>query len=125
MISKAVAKYVRISASKSRLVSDLIKGKTVEEANSILKNINKRAGEPILKVISSAFANANNSLSEKLLSKEVFISGIRINCGPMLKRFRAATMGRAAAIRHRTAHIYIELDKKNETKNRKKKGQGA
>ena len=68
MISKAVAKYVRISASKSRLVSDLIKGKTVEEANSILKNINKRAGEPIMKVISSAFANANNALSEKLLS---------------------------------------------------------
>ncbi|MBL7073000.1 MAG: 50S ribosomal protein L22 [Candidatus Omnitrophica bacterium] len=125
MLAKAEAKYVRISARKARLVSELVKGKTVEEAAFILKNVNKRAGGPIQKVISSAFSNANNAKQEKLLSKEVLITAIRINGGPMLKRYRAATMGRATSIRHRTAHIYIELDKKVEEKKRKKKGRGA
>ncbi|MBU0683787.1 MAG: 50S ribosomal protein L22 [Candidatus Omnitrophota bacterium] len=111
MLAKAEAKYVRISARKARLVSELIKGKTVEEANFILENVNKRASEPICKVVNSAFANLNNNRSEKMLSKEIVISGIKIDGGPMLKRFRAATMGRASAIRHRTAHIYVELDK--------------
>jgi len=124
MLAKAEAKYVRISARKARLVVDLVKGKTVEEANSILDSVNKRAGGSIQKVVCSAFANANNARQEKLLSKEVFISGIRINGGPMLKRFRAATMGRATSIKHRTAHIYVELDKVV-IKKRKKKGEGA
>ncbi|MFH1394525.1 MAG: 50S ribosomal protein L22 [Candidatus Omnitrophota bacterium] len=111
MLAKAEAKYVRISARKARLVSELIKGKTVEEANFILENINKRASEPIYKVVNSAFSNLNNNRQEKLLSKEIVISGIKIDGGPMLKRYRAATMGRAASIKHRTAHIYVELDK--------------
>jgi len=119
MLSKAEAKYVRVSARKARLVGELVKGKTVEEAAFILKNVNKRAGGPIQKAISSAFSNANNAKQEKLLSKEVLIKTIRINGGPMLKRYRAATMGRASSIRHRTAHIYIELDKKEKPRNKK------
>ncbi len=110
MLSKAEAKYVRISARKVRLVLDLVKGKTVEDAVAILDNVNKRAAGLVRKVVNSAFANANHERQEKLLSKDVIISGIRANGGPMLKRFRAATMGRASAIRHRTAHIRVELD---------------
>ena len=122
MISKAEAKYVRVSARKTRLVLDLLKGKTVEEAIFILDNANKGASASIKKLINSAFANANQARQEKLLSKDVVISGIRADGGPMLRRYRAATMGRATPIRHRTAHIYVELDevKQKETKKKKK-----
>jgi len=116
MLSKAEAKYVRISARKVRLVLDLIKGKTVEDAAAILENVNKRAAGVVRKVVDSAFANANHDRQEKLLSKDVVISGISADGGPMLRRYRAATMGRASVIRHRTAHIRVELD---ETQNKK------
>lgn len=116
MLAKAKVKYVRISARKARLVIDLVKGKTVEQANYILDNVNKRARSPIKKVLNSAFANANHDRQEKLLSKDVFISDIKADGGPMLMRYRAATMGRATPVRHRTAHIYVEL---GELKSRK------
>jgi large subunit ribosomal protein L22 len=111
MLAKAEAKYVRISPRKVRLVLDLVKGKTVENANYILGNANKRAGGPVKKVINSAFANANFGKQEKLLAKDVYISKIKADVGPMLVRYRAATMGRATPIRHRTAHIYVELER--------------
>ncbi|MCK5451190.1 MAG: 50S ribosomal protein L22 [Candidatus Omnitrophica bacterium] len=116
MIAKAEAKYMRLSVRKTRLVIDLIKGKTVEQAEFILNNTNKGACPTIKKVLDSVFANANNERQEKFLTKDLFISAISADGGPMLKRFRAATMGRATPIRHRTAHIHIELDKVKETK---------
>jgi len=116
MLAKAEVKYVRMSPRKIRLVIDLIKGKTVEEANSILDGVNKRASDPIKKVLGSAFANLNCNRQDKLISKDVLISAIRADGGPMLVRFRAATMGRATPIRHRTAHIYVELDRIAEKK---------
>ncbi len=121
MLSKATAKYVRMSPRKARLVIDLIKGKTVEEATNILEHTNKGACVAIRKVLVSAFANANNERQEKLLSKDMFISVIKADGGPMLTRFRAATMGRATPIRHRTAHIHIELDQVEADKTKKKK----
>ncbi|MFH1665610.1 MAG: 50S ribosomal protein L22 [Candidatus Omnitrophota bacterium] len=111
MLAKAKAKYLRVSARKTKLVIDLIRGKRVDEANFILDNINKKAGLVIKKVLTSAFANANNDRQDKLLEKELYISGVWADEGPMLKRFRAATMGRATSIKHRTAHISLELDK--------------
>lgn len=121
MIAKAKVKYIRMSARKTRLVLDLVKGKTVENANFILDTVNKKAGEPVRKLLDSAFANANNDRQEKFLSKDLFISAIRADGGPSLMRFRAATMGRATAIRHRTAHIYIELDQVTTEKSGSKK----
>ncbi|MFQ5952936.1 MAG: 50S ribosomal protein L22 [Candidatus Omnitrophota bacterium] len=122
MLAKAEAKYLRLSPRKARLVLDLIKGKTVEEAFYILDSVNKRAQRPIKKVINSAFANANQNKIEadKVLSKDVYVSLIRADSGPYLMRYRAATMGRATPIRHRTAHIYVELDKVAEKKPAKK-----
>ncbi len=125
MISKAEAKYVRVSARKTRLVLDLLKGKTVEEATFILDNVNKGAAVPIKKVLNSAFSNANYNRQEKLLSKDLVISSIKADGGPMLERYRAATMGRATPIRHRTAHIYIELDEIKKKKKSKKKEAGS
>jgi large subunit ribosomal protein L22 len=121
MIAKAEAKYIRMSARKARLVVDLIKGKTVEEANFILDNVNKGASTPIKKVLGSAFANANHDRQEKFLSKDVFISSVRADGGPYFMRYRAATMGRATPIRHRTSHLYVELDKVSDKVIKKKK----
>jgi large subunit ribosomal protein L22 len=111
MIAKAEAKYIRMAPRKVRLVLDLVKGKTVEEAVYILDNVNKRASRPVKKVINSAFANVNQNKQEKILSKDVYISTIKADSGPYLMRYRAATMGRAAPIRHRMSHIYVEIDK--------------
>lgn len=121
MLAKAEAKYVRISTRKARLVIDLLKGKTVEDAGYILDSVNKRASSKIKKVLDSAFANANHNRQEKLLSKDVFISRIKADGGPMLQRYRAATMGRATPVRHRTTHIRVELDQIPGAKVKKKK----
>lgn len=110
MVSRAEAKYVRVSSRKVSLVTELIKGKTVDEANFILDNVNKRAAVPVKKVLLSALANANFNRQEKFLKGDLFISRIVADGGPMLMRYRAATMGRATPVRHRTAHIRIELD---------------
>lgn len=125
MISKAAVKYIRMSARKARLVIDLIRGKTVEDAGFILDNLNKGACGPIKKVVNSAFANANFNKQEKYLSKDLYIADIKADGGPMLKRYRAATMGRATPIRHRTAHINVELDEVTTAKKGVKKNKGA
>jgi len=114
MLAKAKAKYLRISPRKTRLVAKQLKGKTVAESIYILENLNIKSYLYIKKVINSAFANLNFNRQEKLLEKEIIISSIRIDGGPLLKRYRAATMGRATPIKHRTSHIYVELDKKQE-----------
>ncbi len=128
MIAKAEARYIRMSPRKARLVVDLIKGKTVEEANFILDNVNKRASIPLKKVLGSAFSNANHERQEKYLAKDVVISNVRADGGPYFMRFRAATMGRATPIRHRTSHLYVELDEAKgavkKKKGTKKKSQG-
>ncbi len=125
MLAKAKAKYVRMSAKKARLVVELIKNKNLEEVAFILDNTNKRACGAIKKVVLSAFANANQTRSEKLLMTDVYISGIQIDGGPMFRRYRAATMGRATPIRHRTSHVYVELDEVAKEKQTNKKEAGS
>ncbi len=121
MLAKAEVKYIRLSARKTRLVIDLIKGKTVEEANFILDSVNKGACQPLKKILGSAFANLNQNGQDQMLSKDVIISKIKADGGPTLERYRAATMGRATPIRHRTAHLYVELDKAVEKISKKRK----
>lgn len=110
MLSKAQAKFVRMSPRKARLVCDLVKGKSLEDAEFILQSANKGPAAHIKKVMASAFANANFERKAKLLAKDVVISQIRVDGGPTMRRYRAATMGRASIIRHRTSHIYMELE---------------
>ena len=111
MLAKAYTKYVRISPRKAGLVVDLVKGKNLEEALAILDHVNKKARFSIKKTIVSAFANLNSRRTDKLLAKDVVISSLLAESGPTLHRYRAASMGRATAIKHRTTHIYVELDK--------------
>jgi large subunit ribosomal protein L22 len=100
-----------MSPQKARLVVDLIRGKDVNEALLTLQFTNKRATEPIEKVVRSAVANATEK-SETLDVDNLFIERAYINEGPRLKRIRPAPMGRAFRYQRRMSHITIELGEK-------------
>ena len=107
---RAVAKYVRISPFKVRVVLDIIRGKGYREAVAILENTPKSASDPIRKVLMSAGANAENNLG---LSKEnLFIAECYADQGPTLKRVMPRAQGRAFRILKRTSHITVVLDAK-------------
>jgi large subunit ribosomal protein L22 len=107
MIAKAETKYIRISPTKVRPVIDLIRGNSVKTAESKLVLINKRGAFYLAKVLKSAVANAKVKGHQL---DALYISKVIANPGPTLKRFRAASFGRASGIKKRTSHILIELD---------------
>ena len=109
MISKATAKYVRISPKKARLVTRVLKGMPVNKAYATLGAINKRSSYLIYKLLKSAFNNAQKKDST-VKEGDLYISNIKADSGPVLKRFRAMSMGRAGMIRKRTSHLTIQLD---------------
>lgn len=106
----AKLRHLRISPRKVRLVTNLIKGLTVKEAEKQLKFLTKRSTQPILKLLNSAVANAENNA--KLTKENLYISRITVDVGPSLKRWRPRAMGRAFQILKRTSHITITLDQK-------------
>ena len=105
---RAIARYVRISSRKVRIVIDLIRGKSVREAEAILRYTTKAATEPVLKLLNSAVANPENNL--ELNRDDLYVAEVYANQGPTLMRFRARARGRASRIRKRTSHITIVLD---------------
>ncbi len=107
VVSKAYARYIRVSPRKVRLVIDLVRGEKVGRALAILASINKGARVYVEKLIKSAVSNAK--LNPQVLTDELFISKITADGGPMLKRYRAAAMGRATMIRRRSTHLSVEL----------------
>ncbi len=104
----AKAKYIRISSSKVRIVIDLIRGKQVSEAIAILEATPKAACEPVMKVLKSAIANAENNM--ELAADTLFVAEIFADMGPTLRRYRPRAQGRATRIRKRTSHITVILD---------------
>ena len=108
MITRAVLRYVRITPRKFRLVIPLVKGKRAEEAIGILSSVKKNASKYAIDVISSAINNTKRMQGVDV--SDLYISNLIANGGPMLKRFRAASMGRAGMIKKRTSHITVELD---------------
>ena len=111
MESKAVAKFVRITPRKVRVVLDLIRGKNVAEAFAILKFTPKAGSEVVEKVLRSAVANAENNFDmdvEKLFVKTAFVDQ-----GPTLKRIHPRSRGQAFKILKRTSHVTIVVDEKN------------
>ena len=104
----ATARYIRIAPRKVRIVVDLIRGKSVKEAEAILRYTPKSASEPVLKLLESAVANAENNM--ELNREDLYVAEIYANQGPTLKRFRPRAQGRASAIMKRTSHITIVLD---------------
>ena len=105
---RAVTRYVRISPRKARLVTELIKGKPVEEALTILRFVPKKAARLVDKTLRSALANAEQNPNidvDTLYIKRIFVDG-----GPTMKRWRARAMGRANKIIKRSSHITVVLD---------------
>ncbi len=112
MEAKAVARTVRIAPRKARLVVDLIRGKDVDEAISILKYTNKAASPIVEKVLKSAVANAEHNYEMDV--NNLYICKAYVDEGPTLKRYRPRAQGRATQINKRTSHITIVVSEKKE-----------
>lgn len=108
MQSKAVAKTVRIAPRKVRLILDLVRGKEVGEAISILKLTNKRSSPIVEKLVKSAVANAEHNYDMDI--DNLYISEVFADEGPTLKRFRPRAQGRATKINKRTSHITVVVE---------------
>ena len=112
MEAKAQARFVRIAPRKARIVMDLIRGKNVGEAFSILQFVPKRASGIIEKVVQSAVANAEHNY--EMNKDDLFVFKAFVDEGPTLKRFRPRAMGRASAIRKRSSHLTVILRERKE-----------
>ena len=108
MEAKAIARYIRMSPQKVRLVADTVRGKKVEEALATLEHTTKAAARVVSKVVKSAAANVEHNLKADN-AEEFRVAVITVDSGPMLKRFRPRAMGRAAKIWKRTSHITVVL----------------
>ena len=107
MEAKAIAKMQRISPIKARLVIDLIRGKNVRDAKTILVNYNTKASKMILKVLDSAVANAVNN--NKLDETKLFVSEARVDAGPVMKRMMFDSRGHIGRKDKRTSHIVVSV----------------
>lgn len=117
---RAVARHVRISASKARQVADMIRGKSVDEARVITAFSPTEAARLIGKVLESAVANALNN--EGLNEDDLIVWNCYIDEGPTLKRWRPRAHGRATRIRKRTSHITVVLAEREDAEKRRRRG---
>jgi large subunit ribosomal protein L22 len=105
MEARAVARFVRMSPRKARLVIDAIRGKDVNEALRIVRLSSKKAARPIRKTLESAIANAENNYDVDV-DKLVVVTAT-VDMGRALRRMRPRAYGRADIIRHPTSHVTI------------------
>jgi len=110
MEATATLRFVRISPRKARLVVDLIRGKKIEEAQTILRMANKASARTVRKVLDSALANAGQT--GVIDTGSLFVKRAFVDQGTSMKRFRPAPMGRAHRYRRRTSHITVVLDER-------------
>jgi large subunit ribosomal protein L22 len=104
---RAVAKWVRMSPRKARLVAEHIRGRTVPEARTVLAFTPRAAARELEKVLRSAVANAE--ANHNLVGDDLVVSAATVDEGPVLKRWRARARGRAVRIRKPTCHITVTL----------------
>lgn len=112
MTATAHVKHVRISPRKVGIVADLIRGKDVKKAEAILKYTPKSACEPLLKLLSSARANAENNFN--MDADSLYVSEVLIGPGPTLKRIMPRAQGRAFRILKRTSHISLSVQERGQ-----------
>ncbi len=122
MVTRAIARYLRASPRKTRKVASLIKGMSVVKAEALLNSIDKRPSLYLRRLLRSAVDSADKRFN--LAPADLYISSIKADNGPMLKRYRAASMGRATRIRHRTTHITLELDRIQRVKSKEQRAKG-
>ena len=109
--AKAVAKTIRIAPRKTRLIIDLIRGKSVNEAFAILKNQPQRAARVIEKVLQSATSNAVNNF--KLNEENLFVKTCFVDEGIVMKRAKMDSRGHVGRNNHKTSHITIVVSELN------------
>jgi len=107
---RAIARNIRISPRKVKIVIDLIRGKQVDQALAILMYTPKAAAPVVEKLLNSAIANAENNL--ELNRDELYVAEVYANAGPTLKRYVARSRGSASPMLKRTSHITVVLDTK-------------
>lgn len=110
MEAKAQARYIRVTPRKARRVVDLIRGRQATEALAVLQFAPQAAGEPVLKVVQSAIANARakaDEVSEPFDERTLVVRTAYVDEGPTMKRFRPRAQGRAYRIDKRTSHITV------------------
>ncbi|HOX25928.1 MAG TPA: 50S ribosomal protein L22 [Candidatus Krumholzibacteria bacterium] len=112
MEAMAVSRYIRIAPRKARIVADLVRGRTVQEALSILALTPKKASPLVRKAILSAKANAQvrHEAGVDLQDSNLRVKDIRVDEGPTLKRIRPRAQGRAFRIFKRTSHIKVTVE---------------
>ncbi|MGH7832163.1 MAG: 50S ribosomal protein L22 [Candidatus Binatia bacterium] len=111
METEAITRFVRLSPRKVRLVVDLIRGKSVEDALNVLKFTPKRSAAVVAKTLRSAVANAENTQSVDV--DRLYVKRVMVDEGGMWKRFMPRAMGRATRIRKRLSHIKIVVDERS------------
>lgn len=107
MEASAYLRYVRISPRKVQIVCDLIRNRGVDEAMAVLMHTPKAASEPMIKLLKSAVANAENNFG--MNRDNLYVSQVFATSGPILKRMRPASKGRGYRINKRTSHVTLTV----------------
>jgi len=108
---KAIHRFARISPRKARLVMNLIKGRDVDDAITMLKFSKQRSAVMIEKVVRSAVANAGE---QEANTNTLYVAKAWVDPGPVIKRFMPKDRGKAYDIKKRTSHLVVELDERDE-----------
>lgn len=107
---KASLKHARVGAQKARLVADVVRGKSVDQAIKILTVTNKKTSALVIKLIKSAVANAEQMKSIDV--DRLFVKSLTVDQGPVLKRWKPRAQGRASAHNKKMSHINLVLDER-------------
>ena len=115
MAVRAVGRHIRLAPRKTRLVIDMIRGKSVKEALALLKFTNRAAAPIVAKVINSAVANAEHN--HDMHTDKLYVKTACVDAGPILqgrpyRKYIYCARGRASVVRQRTSHITIEVVEK-------------
>lgn len=115
----AKAKFIRTSPRKIRLVVDAVRTMKVEDALNSLRFMNKKAAEPVMKIINSAISNAEHNF--ELAKNNLYIKEIKVDEAPTIKRWMPRAHGRATTIRKRNSHIIVVLGEVEDSGDKKAK----
>ena len=110
MEARAIVRNVRMTPRKVKLICDLIRGKDAGTAMAILMQTHKSASEPLMKLLKSACANAENN--HHMNTDKLYVKEVHVGPGPIMKRVMPRAQGRAFRILKRTSHITLVLGEK-------------
>lgn len=112
---KAHLNYLHIAPRKARQVINTVRGLGVERAHIALRHLPRKSSTPLLKLLHSAIANAEHNFH--VAGTELYVKSIKVDQGPVLKRFMPRAFGRAATIRKRSCHISLVLATRGDVRN--------